>query len=156
MSLVHEHLYQSEDLSAVDMRSYLESITEELRQMYAGEMPVRVSTSSESIYLDIYQAIPLGLILNELISNALEHAFLPAEGGTLHISLSPGEHHWCELRVKDDGKGLPRDVMPEEESETMGMKLVAVLSDQLRGHLEVQRGEGTEFVLSFPSHSLPR
>jgi two-component sensor histidine kinase len=156
MSLVHEHLYQSEDLSAVDMRSYIEILTGDLRNVYQGEMPVEVSTSSEEIYLDIHQAIPLGLILNELISNALEHAFAPETGGRLTISLSAASssEEECQLRVKDDGRGLPDEVDPEE-SETLGLKLVSILGEQLGGRVEMHRGEGTEFILTFPS-STPR
>lgn len=153
MSLIHDNLYQSDDLSAIDMRSYLETITEDLRQIYAGEMPVEINTVSDAIYLDIYQAIPLGLILNELVSNALEHAFCPESGGNLSITLQQAGEGQCELRVRDNGCGLSRDI-DLHETETIGLKLVSVLSEQLGGSLTLLREGGTEFQITFPATSL--
>jgi two-component sensor histidine kinase len=153
MSLIHDNLYQSDDLSAIDMRSYLETITEDLRQIYAGEMPVEINTVSDAIYLDIYQAIPLGLILNELVSNALEHAFCPESGGNLSITLQQAGEGQCELRVRDNGCGLSRDI-DLQETETIGLKLVSVLSEQLGGSLTLLREGGTEFQITFPATSL--
>jgi two-component sensor histidine kinase len=162
MSLVHEHLYQSENLSAVDIGAYLEAISADLRQVYQGEMPIEIRTASDRIYLDIYQAIPLGLILNELISNALEHAFLPRESGSLWVSLSyhPGRAGWCDLRVKDNGGGSTAEGWDTEDvsggaseaAETrLGLELVRILSEQLGGSLTLVREEGTEFLLTFPA-----
>ncbi len=153
MSLIHEHLYQSEDLAAIDMRSYVENILADLRQVYQGGLPIEVTTRSDSeqVYLDIHQAIPLGLILNELISNALEHAFQQASEGQLRVVLVADStaKGWYELRVKDNGRGLPEDVDPEK-TKTLGLQLVMLLSEQLGGSITTWRENGTEIVLSFP------
>jgi two-component sensor histidine kinase len=116
-------------------------------------MPVEINTVSDAIYLDIYQAIPLGLILNELVSNALEHAFCPESGGNLSITLQQTGKGQCELRVRDNGCGLSRDI-DLHETETIGLKLVSVLSEQLGGSLTLLREGGTEFQITFPATSL--
>jgi two-component sensor histidine kinase len=93
--------------------------------------------------------VPLGLILNELVANALQHAFPPGEGGSLDIDIDRDREGWITLRVADSGLGLPESVNLNQGG--LGFQLVKALTDQLGGVLELERRRGASFLLSFPA-----
>lgn len=148
MALVHEELYQSEDFSRVDFADYIRRLTSNLFHTYqTGPVPISLAVDVEDVYLTVDAAIPCGLIINELVSNALKHAFHGREGGVITISL---QHNgpMFSLTVSDNGTGLPLSVDPAT-AETLGLQLVSTLTRQLGGVLVVYREEGTRFEVQF-------
>jgi len=103
----------------------------------------------DPVSLGLDAALPCGLIINELISNSLKHAFPPGQGGEIHVRLSASAGSTCELTVSDNGTGLPAD-SDLAIGPSSGLQLVAMLTEQLGGALEVQRNGGTQFRLRFP------
>lgn len=147
MALIHEQLYSSGNLSEVDMPRYLRLLTRNIESVFRTPgRQVDLRIEAEDILLGIDQAIPCGLLLNELISNAYKHAFQGAGVGSLHVRLRM-TGHIVELDVQDDGRGLPPDY---EARDSLGMKLVRTLVDQLRGSLEIFSEQGSRFCISFP------
>jgi two-component sensor histidine kinase len=150
MGLIHEKLYRSENLSQVDFSGYIESLAAFLFQAYRFDpQQVKLRLEVEAIDLPIDTAVPCGLLLNELIANALKHAFPAGRRGSLTVELKrlPGEN--ILLRVADDGIGMPVTADPSAGS-SLGMTLVHALADQLDGELEMKRDNGTEISLVFP------
>lgn len=157
MALVHERLYLSEDLSRIDFSHYIRSIALRLYEVYGVDSKaVTFSSRVKDALFAIETAIPLGLILNELVSNALRHAF-PARGeGTITVGLDgAGETGECTLTVADDGIGFPADV-DWRKPETFGLLLVNLLVDQLGGTVELDRSEGTSFRILFREQTYKR
>jgi PAS domain S-box-containing protein len=148
MSLVHEKLYRSEDLTRVDFRDYVRDLVKHLFQMYQID-PNRVVLEAEidRVNLDIDHAISCGLLINELISNCLKHAFPDGRRGHIAVIFRPAGTGALELIVKDDGVGLP-DTIDIRKSETFGLQLVIILAEkQLHGQVSVERDQGTTFSM---------
>lgn len=148
MALVHEKLYKSEDLSRINFSEYIESIANHLRRSYAMNCrSVKLNLDVDDVSLDIDSAIPCGLIVNELISNCLKHAFPHGKEGDVFLSLHSinGE---IDLVVRDNGVGLPRD-MDLRKTKSLGITLVSTLVKQLKGTLEMRSESGTEFKIKF-------
>ncbi len=149
MSLVHEKLYQSRDLSKIEFGGYVRSLTAHLFQSYLDKPDrVRLETDFEDVFLDINAAVPCGLILNELVSNALKHAFPGGRSGTIRIGLQKDPTGAVELGVADDGVGLPAG-FDLRESGGFGMEIVNLLVDQLDARFEVEGTKGTSFKVTF-------
>ncbi|MDM8519922.1 histidine kinase dimerization/phosphoacceptor domain -containing protein [Anaerolineales bacterium HSG6] len=161
MALIHERLYQTETLAQIDFAEYVNSLVGYLRQMYGtGEANLRFNIAP--VFLTIEQAIPCGLITNELVSNAMKHAFPPStlslpkgqsesEGSEKHeiyIELQATEGQQLILRVGDNGVGLPLDV-DFRRTKSLGMTLVTSLVKQIRGTIKLHREEGTVFEITF-------
>ncbi len=150
MGLIHERLYRSEDLSQVDFSGYIESLAAFLFQAYRFDArQVNLNLDVEPIDLPIDTAVPCGLLLNELIANALKHAFPAGRRGSLWVELKRLPDKNILLRVADDGIGMPMTA-DLSAGPSMGMTLVRALADQLDGELEIRRENGTEFLLRFP------
>ena len=149
MVMVHEQLYKSDDLSKIDMKHYVELISRRLKQACAPGKAIEIIPDIEPIFLNINTAIPCGLILNELITNALKHAFRDLDEGKIFITFRSITDSVCELRVYDNGIGLPEN-MEIDSTDTLGLKLIHLLTEQIHGKLEVQRGTGTAFQIQFP------
>jgi PAS domain S-box-containing protein len=148
MALVHETLYQSHDLSQVNLGTYLHELADELWRSYGTRaQQVRLSFQAEEILVGIDTAIPCGLIVNELVSNALKHAFPDGRAGEVRIRLRKGTRSTYVLAVHDTGIGLPEDV-DLRQAESLGLRLVTSLTEQLSGSMEVERIGGTRFTLS--------
>jgi len=150
MSLVHEKLYQAKDLAHVPFRDYLTSL---IRYLYQSSAPkagtIELVTEIEDLPLAITHAIPCGLITNELLSNALKHAFPGERTGTVTISLRSPEPQAYELTVSDNGIGLPEAIDPRT-TKTLGLHLVSILvEDQLKGEITVDRTGGTTVHIVF-------
>jgi len=149
MSLIHQNLYQSEHLSNVDIENYLRQLVDYLSSMYAGQnKSIDVSVKAANINFDIDTAIPLGLIVNELVSNAYKYAFEKMDKGTIEVNIKALNAVDYELQVSDNGKGMPEG-MNAEKSNSLGLKLVQILSRQLRGKFSVQSVKGSLFLVSF-------
>jgi PAS domain S-box-containing protein len=153
MAFVHERLYQSEDLASVDVREYLESLTGYLLAAYESSTDtILLTVRVDDVYLDLDTAIACGLIVNELVSNALKHAFPPAwEGeGEIAVELGESDEGRLLLAVTDNGVGFPSG-LDLEDSESLGLRLVKMLIQQMEGILELGKDAGTTFRITFPA-----
>jgi PAS domain S-box-containing protein len=149
MSLVHEKLYQSRDLSKIDLAVYIQSLAVNLFQAYLVDPnQVRLETDFEEVPLDINSAVPFGLILNELISNSLKHAFPEGRKGKIRIGVKRGPDDTIILRVADDGIGFPKD-LDFRQSESLGLQIANLLVGQLEGTIKLDRENGTTFTVTF-------
>jgi PAS domain S-box-containing protein len=151
MALIHERLYQSGDLSTIDFASYLDELARELHLSYNAD-PDRIGlvVEAEPSVLDMDRAIPCGLVLNELITNALKYAFPdPGRRGTVTVRLRRAEG-FVELAVEDDGAGFDAPAA-SEDTRSLGLTLARILAEQLRGSFALNSGPaGTKAVLRFP------
>jgi PAS domain S-box-containing protein len=149
MALIHETLYQSEDLSRINFAEYLQKLIAHVSRSYRlNPEAVRIKIKVEDISLPIDLAVPCGLIINELASNSLKYAFPADKRGEVNIVFERADALYV-LRVSDTGVGLPADFDPET-SKSLGMKLVRMLTDQLSGELQCRNGVGTIFEIKFP------
>jgi PAS domain S-box-containing protein len=148
MALVHDMLYRSQDLARVDFGSYVRTLVLQLVRSYNASGRVRAVVDLEPVVFGVDLAVPCGLIINELVANALKHAFPGERVGELRVGMSAGPDQYV-LSVRDNGVGLP----PETDylhTETLGLQLVNMLTEQIGGHLTLERTTGTEFVVRFP------
>ncbi|NOZ62031.1 MAG: PAS domain-containing protein [Calditrichaeota bacterium] len=151
MALVHERLYKSKNFAKIDFHEYIHTIVRELINSYSQTEKVTPHIQADKIHLEIDRAISLGLLLNEIVSNSLKHAFPNKDNGNLHISATLDvKTNMVTLSVKDDGVGLPDDIKGEE-SDSLGMSLIHTLVDQIQGKIEIKREDGTKFIISFPT-----
>lgn len=151
LALIHENLYQTEDLGNVVFDKYLRSLVREVMSSYKLEgNGITVSVDAdEGADLNIETAIPCGLIISELISNSLKHAFPDRRRGEIRVSLHALEEEEYELLVSDNGIGLPEDI-DIRETKTLGLLLVSQLAEgQLEGALDLERDGGTAFRIRF-------
>jgi PAS domain S-box-containing protein len=148
MALIHEKLYQSGNVSLVDFPQYARSLATTLFRSYrSGESNVSLEVDFGDVSLGIDAAVPCGLIINELLSNALKHAFPAGRGGKVTLGLR-AQGGMMRLTVKDDGIGFPRG-LDVTRPESLGLQLVNTLVAQIGGVLEVDRSSGTEFRIAF-------
>lgn len=151
MALVHERLYRSKDLSHVDFTDYIGSLATHLFSSHQMDTEsINLAVDVHGVKLSIGSAVPCGLLLNELISNCLKHAFRGRERGEIRIELRPFNGGEILLSVSDDGVGLSPDIEPQS-GETFGMQLIADLVDQLHGSVQVNRDAGTTVRIVFPT-----
>jgi PAS domain S-box-containing protein len=154
MALVHENLYQSGDLARISTEEYICSIVDFILSTYGNfENRIIPNIQVENISLDMDTAVPLGLILTELLSNALKHAFLflPKRKGKLTIRFRSQGKKALTLIVRDNGVGLPQDIDINRPG-SLGLQLVSLLTQQLAGTIEVERRSGTSFKITIPYH----
>jgi PAS domain S-box-containing protein len=149
IALVHEQLYRSTDLAGVDFDEYLRGLLAAIRTSYAAET-IAMSSSAAGVVLDVEAAVPCALIIAELVSNSLKHAFRGGRGNVVVTAhLDEGD---CVLEVADDGVGIPRD-FDWTRTRSLGLRLVRDLAKQLRGTVELDRAHGSRFILRFPLRS---
>jgi two-component sensor histidine kinase len=149
MALVHERLYQSSDLSRIEFSHYLRNLATHLFHSYQVDSSrIRLSLDTEEVFLNINTAIPCGLIVNELISNALKHAFPDGRTGEVAVELRRLEGDRYLLRVRDDGVGFPEGV-DFRQTESLGLQIVVTLVSQVSGELKIERQGGTAFTIVF-------
>lgn len=151
MALIHEQLYQSDDLSRIDFAHYLNSLVSQLRRSYNTKAQgVGISLNASAILLTIEAAIPCGLIVNELVSNAFKYAFPPGHPPphNITIELDQTDPNTLALSISDNGVGIPADI-DINQTKTLGLRLVKTLVKQIQGNLQVLRNEGTRFVITF-------
>ncbi|SNQ60116.1 MASE3 domain-containing protein [Candidatus Methanoperedens nitratireducens] len=150
MSLIHEKIYQSDDFSRVDFKDYTADMVDRLFQAYGfDDRRVVLDIDAEDALLDIDSAIPCGLIINELVTNSLKHAFPDGRAGEIKIALHRTDDTEIELIVGDNGIGFPEDV-DFRKTESLGLQLVTLLvNTQLEGEIKLNRSQGTEFQIKF-------
>ena len=148
IALVHEHLYQSEDLANIPFRAYVQELVEQIRRSHTNaSRRVEICVEVDNTTLRVDAAIPYGMMINELVSNCIEHAFPDGEGGRVTVTFrgSKGRH----LEVVDNGIGLPPGMDPQR-SDTLGLTLVRELAGQLRADLQIDTSDGTRVTVSSP------
>jgi two-component sensor histidine kinase len=149
IALVHEKLYQSPNLSHVNFAEYASALVDNLFHTYnANSRGIARTIDVGGAQLPIDVAIPCGLIVNELVTNALKHAFPSGRTGTLQIILKETEPRRFELLVADDGIGLPKDLEPRQ-TQSLGLDLVFTFAEQLEATVDITRDSGTRFSLRF-------
>jgi two-component sensor histidine kinase len=149
MSLVHEKLYQSKDLTTIDFKEYINDIAKGLFQSYgANKGKISLVMDINNISLNINTAIPCGLIINELLTNSLKHAFPEGKEGEIKIAVHSMNENTIELVVGDNGKGISEDV-DFRTTKSLGLQLVTMLAEnQLHGAIILDRSKGTEFTIT--------
>lgn len=167
MALIHEELYEGKGVDTINFAAYLQKLTSDLFSSYTVEHEsVSLKLELEEIYLGMDTAIPLGIVVNELVSNTLKHAFPSGKGGEIDIKLSKAEclistensdtKEGAEeeeklpyvLVVADNGKGIPEEI-DFRNPDSLGLQLVTILVEQIDGCIELQRNEGTKFIIQF-------
>ncbi|MBW1712681.1 MAG: transporter substrate-binding domain-containing protein [Deltaproteobacteria bacterium] len=151
MALIHENLYRSESLSEIDLQSFVHSLTSDLaRALEATKGGVSFKIEARNIKLGIDQAVPCGLIINELVTNSLKYAFPDGQGGEIIIAVRHLSDQEMEMVVKDNGVGLP-DGFDLSQADSLGLQLVTRLAEnQLEGTWEFKGQSGAEFTIRWP------
>ncbi len=150
MALIHESLYQSDDLAHIDAAQYISRLCARLGQAYAPLTErVAVKVQAEAVWLEVQTAIACGLILQELLSNGFKHAFPEGQSGEIHITLQVAPEQQAVLTVRDTGIGFPEG-LDFRTTDSLGLQLVCLLTEQLQGTIRLERHEGTAWTLTFP------
>jgi two-component system, sensor histidine kinase PdtaS len=145
MVAVHEHIYQNDEYGDVSVDRYLQRLIDDLREGSSNDIEMEVEI--EPLLVDRDQALPLGLLVNEIVSNAFKHAFQGASSGRIKISLTTVSDREARLTISDNGRGFNPDNAPMN----MGSKLVAAFASQLKGEIKTESSKrGTTFTLTFP------
>jgi PAS domain S-box-containing protein len=153
MALVHQQLYQSRDLAHIDFSEYLQNLAYRLLKTYhVGPDRIELEVSGPPVRLDIDRAIPCGLIVNELVANAIDHAFPDGRRGHIWVTLERRGQDALELDVRDDGVGIPAGV-DLDTTHTFGLQIARTLTQQLEGSIELVRDHGTSLRIVFPTYS---
>lgn len=149
MALIHEQLYQSSQVRHINFREYAEQLATNLFRSYCqDDHRLTLDLNLESVHLTVDQAIPCGLIMNELMTNAFKYAFPNQVSGTIRCTFQQSPEQICRLMIGDDGIGLPTSV-DIHRTDSLGFQLVTALTAKLRGTLEVERRGGSQFVIQF-------
>ena len=152
MAMIHEKLYDAKDFTQIELSSYVKALSQNLLNTHninPGKIDLTIQTEGE-VYVDVTKAIPCGLVLNELISNVLKHAFPGDRKGKLQIIISETKNAEVDIVVRDNGVGLP-DNIDIHKPKTLGLELVnGLVKNQLDGHIEIRRDAGTELRFKFP------
>ena len=152
MALTHQLLYERKDFSRLQLGDYLDRLVQAIRTSYRASgdrITLRLELPEIDVQLDLERAIPCGLLVNELVTNAYKHAFAAERQGEIVIKLDEDEDSLICLSVADNGVGLPPD-SELEQSSSLGLQLVQLFVEQLHGTLIIERGAGTRFQLHFP------
>lgn len=150
MGLIHEHLYHSTDLSQIDFAGYIKYLLEHLYDSFGVNVEtIKTNINVEDIHLSMNKAISFGLIINELVTNSLKYAFKDGEEGEIAINLHSDDGNYV-LKISDTGARFPED-SDFKNTETLGLQLVNLLTKQLKGTIELNRKDKTEFIISFIS-----
>lgn len=147
MALIHTMLYQSTDLKCINFGDYITKLTLELFRTYVTSDNIHLNLDVGNVPLDINTAVPLGLIVNELVSNSLKHAFPKGEEGDVTVRFHKDGDNYT-FQVADTGKGFPDD-LDFEKTNSLGMRLVNTLTHQVNGEIELNTTRGTCFTIKF-------
>lgn len=151
MALIHERFYQADGLSQIDFDEYIKRLAENLMQSFRIEPGrIRLEIHSDKISLDIDTAVPTGLIINEIVTNALKHAFVGKSSGELRIDMTQTAEDQFRLSIADNGVGFPDGVKPEE-LDSLGVQLIQALTQQLDGEMKIETapGKGVKYIITF-------
>ena len=149
MALIHSKLYQSKDLAQIDIEDYIRTLATEILYTYEVKHDIRLNIKANVDQLNLDAIVPIGLMLNEFITNSLKYAFDPGEAGEIFIYLNTLEYGYIEMVVGDNGKGIPKDFV-WRNLPSLGMQLIQMLTAQLDGEIELDSTfSGTKFTLTF-------
>ena len=149
MALIHERLYQSTDLKRIDFGDYIRTLSNDLYNTYVLDRNlIKLNVEVGEIMLDIDISIPLGLIINELVTNCLKHAIPVGKSGEINIQFQTLDNKY-QLEVKDDGIGFPENI-DYKNTDSLGLRLVTSLTEQIDGEIELNNMSGTSFKITFP------
>jgi two-component sensor histidine kinase len=149
MALVHQKLYQSENFANVDFADYVQQLTINLMDVYKNtSKEISLNVKSDPVLIGVDLAIPCGLIINELVSNSLKYAFNNSENGKIDVILNNAGNGSYKITIKDNGVGFPEDI-DFRRTKSLGLQLVTTLVNQIDGKIEMYRGKGTSFVITF-------
>ncbi|WP_370315680.1 sensor histidine kinase, partial [Thalassolituus sp.] len=154
MALIHQQLYEQKSYEQIEAVSYLKNLCDLMRRSYTGaasHISIDIHSDNGQVYLMMDQALPFGLLVNELVTNAIKHAFIGRESGTIEISLIQDEE-MTEVMVRDDGIGLPENV-ELSTTRSLGFQLIPGLAEQLEAELTLIRSEGTRFEFRFATQA---
>jgi PAS domain S-box-containing protein len=153
MAMIHENLYRTTNFSSIDFKAYMENLSQSLISSYHVQRSrLHLRTEMDQVELVLDQAIPCGLLVNELITNSLKYAFVNREEGEVFIGLKE-KNGLVELRIEDNGIGLPAD-FDLLKTDTLGLQLVSTLTEQLDGQISVVSREGTKYLITFEKAKL--
>ncbi|MBF0566937.1 MAG: hypothetical protein HQK89_17060 [Nitrospirae bacterium] len=155
IALVHEKLYKSGNVSTINFSEYLRSLISDLLDAFdVNSETITLQYDVETHYFGLDTAIPCSLIINEIISNSLKYAFPESTGGIIHISLHKLEDDGYELLIGDNGIGLP-DSLDPGSVDSLGLRLINTLAEQIEGTVEMNRAGGTSYKITFRQQSEP-
>jgi two-component sensor histidine kinase len=147
MALIHEHLYRSENLDRIPLADYIRSLTQMVSSTFSGHQN-KVTLDIEAVDVSIETALPIGLIINELLTNTFKYAFPDGSPGQIHLAVHQVGNEQYRFTFSDNGIGMPASFDPEK-STSLGMYIVRLLTQQLDGSLQIYRENGTRFVITF-------
>jgi two-component sensor histidine kinase len=146
---IHELLYAAGDFSRIEFSQYVNNLVRDVIALYGRRAThVQVGIDAEPLLVRLTEAVPCGLIVNELLTNAFKHAFPEGRPGQIHVAFHAADGE-CLLEVSDDGIGLPENIDPQSTN-SMGFQLLHLLVQQVKGTLAVTRGNGTRLSIRFP------
>lgn len=149
ISLIHQRLYQTENVSAIDMHVYIRELVHYLKESFTDGRHIQFDLSIADLPLDVSQAVPIGLILNEAITNAFKYAFPGERSGTIRIEMGQQHDTTYFLNIADNGVGMSSDIMQNREG-SLGMSLMRGLSEELGGQFNIISGsDGTLISITF-------
>jgi len=149
MAYIHESLYQTKDFLHINFSEYIINLVKNLFYSYdANQQKIKTIFDVDTIFLNLDTSIPCGLIVNELVSNALKYAFTDGSGGCVTIKIKKLKNNNIEMVVSDNGKGIPENI-DYKNTETLGLQLVSILSEQINGTITINRTKGTTFKINF-------
>jgi two-component sensor histidine kinase len=154
MAFIHESLYQTKDFSSINFTEYVINLSQNLIHSYSNfDHEVKLNLDIQNVFLNLDLAIPCGLIINEIVSNALKYAFVDNnDGGAISISMHiTGEN--LVLIIGDNGRGLPKNI-DYRNTESLGLQLVVTLTDQLSGTIELDLERGTNYTIIFKQNQV--
>lgn len=150
MALIHQKLYENEDLKSIPFEEYLKELISEIQRSFGPKAEkVRLEVRAKDVFFDVDTAVPLGLIVNELSTNAFKYAYSRQLEGFLKIQLTNEQDNVYSLHVSDNGGGIPDDKLDTANSQSLGLKLTKMLSSQLEGEYSFDNTQGTTFNLRF-------
>jgi two-component system response regulator len=149
IAILHEKLYQSDDLAKIRFDEYVKILAEDLLYFYGlDKSNIKMNIDVEEISLNIETAIPCGLIIDEMVANSLKYAFPDGRNGEIKIELHSDDQNKYFMSVSDDGIGISADIDPEK-TDTFGMQLIKYLTKQLKATIKLDKGNGTAYNLTF-------
>jgi PAS domain S-box-containing protein len=151
MALVHERIYRSHNIAEINLKDYLIYLTKQIISFYNSQSKVAITVNMDDIMADIDTVIPVGLIMNELVSNSLKHAFSKGPKGTISITCILKDATTLHCVYHDNGSGMPTG-LDWKNTESLGLRLVNNLVDQLNGTIDLGTGEGTAFIMELQMH----
>jgi two-component sensor histidine kinase len=149
MAVIHDRLYRSSEFSSIDFEEYLNALVPELLNSYGTGSEIKIELSAEDIRLGLDAAVPCALIINELITNSLKHAFPQGRPGWIKLSMDLRPDSVVRLVVADNGIGLPASEDAHMEPKTLGLRLVTDLARQLDGSVAISNAQGTRVQVDF-------